>query len=65
MEDLSRKEVWARKSLVKEKQKFIGGKLEFRVATTPTHWLSCDVFHWLCLLLGKKKIFLSSAGEIK
>lgn len=56
MEGFYRKESKARKSLAKEKLKFTREKQEFRV-TTASHWLSCVTFHWLGLLLSKKKIF--------
>lgn len=59
-----RKQGGTRKPLAKEKLKFIGGKQKFRMMTS-SHWLSCDIFHWLGLLLSKKKIFLFLTKVVK
>ena len=43
--------------------KSIGGKQEFSVVMV-SHWLSCSNFSLAVLLLGKEKIFLSSAEVV-
>lgn len=45
-------------------QNSIGGEQEFRVVVA-SRWLSCSSFSLAELLLGKKKIFLLSAGVCK
>ena len=47
----------------KEKMKVHWRKGKVQVTMAP-HWVSCSIFHWLGLLLGKKKVFLPPAGAI-
>lgn len=45
-------------------QKFMGGKVEFRVVMA-LYPMSCDGSHWLGLLLDEQMIFLPPPGAVE